>query len=54
MDGKIAHLTADRIGMKCTDIELDSITALRRLVEMNLGNEELVQREFRALLHSVP
>lgn len=54
MDGEIAHLTSDRIGLKCTGIELDSITALRRLVEMNLGNEELMQREFQALLHSQP
>ncbi len=54
MDGEVTHLTQDRVGMKCTCIDLDSITALRRLVEMNLGDEDLLQREFHALLHSQP
>jgi hypothetical protein len=52
MDGEIAYLTPARIGLKCTNIELESITALRRLVEINLGNDDLMQREFNALLHS--
>ncbi|MFA7242926.1 MAG: PilZ domain-containing protein [Sulfuricellaceae bacterium] len=52
MDGEIVHLTQTCIGLKCTGIELDSVTALRRLVEMNLGDEDLMQREFHALLHS--
>lgn len=51
MDGEIAHLTLTRIGLKCTGIELESITALRRLVEVNLGDEAALQREFQALLH---
>jgi len=54
MDGEIAHLTSSRVGLKCTNIELDSITALRCLVEMNLGDEALMQRELHALLHSQP
>ena len=49
MDGEIVHLTQTCIGLKCRRIELDSITVLRRLVEMNLGDEELMQREFNAL-----
>ena len=54
MDGEVVHLTSARIGLKCTNIELDSIAALRRLVELNLGTEELMQREFHALLHGQP
>jgi len=52
MAGEVAHLTPPRIGLRCTNIELDSITALRCLVEMNLGDEALMQRELHALLHS--
>ena len=54
MDGVVVHLTSARIGLKCTSIELDSIAALRRLIELNLGVEELLQREFHALLHGQP
>ncbi|MBS4095728.1 MAG: PilZ domain-containing protein [Sulfuricella sp.] len=50
MEGEVAHLCPERIGIKCTAIELESITALRRLVELNLGDEWLLQREFDALL----
>lgn len=52
MDGEIAHLTLALAGLKCTSIELDSVAALRRLVEMNLGDEAAMQREFEALLSS--
>lgn len=51
MDGEITHLTKACFGLKCNGIDVDSVTALRRLVEMNLGDEELMQREFHALLH---
>jgi hypothetical protein len=54
MQGDIAHVEAEgeslRIGMKCRVIDLDSITHLRRLVELNLGAPEILAREFHALL----
>lgn len=36
-------------GFECTGIDIDSITHLRRLVELNLGDGGLVERELGAL-----
>ena len=49
MDVEVAHADAHWIGFRCHDIDVDSITHLRRLVELNLGNPELVERELSAL-----
>lgn len=49
MDVSIAHQEADRLGLRCEDIDLDSITHLRRLVELNLGNPDLLERELASL-----
>ncbi|AHL74262.1 pilus assembly protein [Stutzerimonas stutzeri] len=37
------------IGMVCRHIDVDSISHLRRLVELNLGDEALLERELAAL-----
>ncbi len=37
------------LGLRCEDIDVDSITCLRRLVELNLGEPELLERELSAL-----
>jgi hypothetical protein len=50
MDGRIAHRTGTQIGIRCTGVDLESISHLRRLVELNLGDEELLQRELAALV----
>ena len=50
MKCEIAHLTADRVGLRCVSIDLDSIAHLRRLVELNSGDPKLVERELSALL----
>lgn len=50
MEGEIAHREDGRIGLVCREIDLDSITHLRRLLELNLGDAELLQREFSALM----
>ncbi|MGQ7956229.1 PilZ domain-containing protein [Pseudomonas sp. SP16.1] len=39
----------DRLGFVCRHIDLDSISHLRRLVELNLGDEGLLERELAAL-----
>lgn len=51
MQCKIAHIEQDYVGMHCEHIDIDSATHLRRLVELNLGDEELLNRELAALLH---
>jgi len=49
MDVEIAHRENDELGLNCRDIDVDSITHLRRLVELNLGDPELLERELSAL-----
>lgn len=47
----VAHVHADRVGVKCENIDIDSIAHLRRLVELNLGDPELVNRELHTLIN---
>jgi hypothetical protein len=49
MEGHIAHQEATHIGFQCVHIDMDSITHLRRLVELNLGDPKLLERELSAL-----
>jgi len=51
MDVTVAHVAPDTIGFTCKNIDLDSITHLKRLVELNLGDEDLLHRELSALIH---
>lgn len=44
-----AHQKANQIGLECEHIDLDSMTHLRRLLELNLGETELLDRDFEAL-----
>lgn len=43
------HQTDQHIGFECHHIDIDSIAHLRRLVELNLGNQVLLERELSAL-----
>lgn len=49
MDVSVAHVEGCQIGLACRDIDLESITHLRRLVELNLGDAVLLERELMAL-----
>ena len=49
MNTRVAHAGRDSIGLRCESIELESIGHLRRLVELNLGDPELLERELEAL-----
>lgn len=46
---KFSHGFGSQIGFKCEHIDIDSITNLRRLVELNLGDSEMLGRELDAL-----
>jgi hypothetical protein len=50
MDGTIVHREGAQVGIRCTGIDLDSIAHLRRIVELNLGDEDLLHRELSALV----
>jgi hypothetical protein len=49
MEVEVAHMESNHIGFHCKHIDLDSITHLRRLVELNVGNTEILNRELSAL-----
>lgn len=49
MEAQIAHVDRERVGFRCLHIDIDSISFLKRLVELNLGDPELLQRELSAL-----
>ncbi|MGI9134258.1 MAG: PilZ domain-containing protein, partial [Rhodoferax sp.] len=52
MNGCIAHLEDLHIGIKCVDIEISSMIRLRRLIELNTGNADAVDRELSLLFTS--
>jgi len=49
MKTKVHHQEDNQLGLECVEIDIDSITHLRRLVELNLGDESLLNREFAEL-----
>lgn len=49
MAGKIVHLQAQHVGIECEDIDVSSLTRLRRLIELNTGDAELMSRELSHL-----
>ena len=49
MSVRLRHFDAGLLGFECEHIDLDSITNLRRLVELNLGDPELLERQLGAL-----
>ncbi|WLI05952.1 PilZ domain-containing protein [Pseudomonas sp. FP597] len=50
MQVKLTHEDDDQLGFVCKEIDLDSISHLRRLIELNLGDQEELERELGALL----
>ena len=47
---ELRHIEPHRLGFKCQYIDLDSATHLKRLVELNLGDQALLEREFAHLI----
>jgi hypothetical protein len=51
MEGTVVDVRGtDYVGLRCESIDVDSITHLRRLVELNAGDAALLERELSALL----
>lgn len=44
-----SHGVGTQIGFRCDHIDIDSMTNLRRLVELNLGDSNLLTRDLNAL-----
>jgi hypothetical protein len=49
MNLSISHVIGNEAGFKCEHIDLDSISTLRRMVELNLGDSTLLERDLIAL-----
>ena len=47
---ELRHIEEQRLGFKCQYIDLESATHLKRLVELNLGDLALLEREFAHLI----
>jgi len=50
MDLKQAHAEGNNVGFKCEQIDIDSISQLRRMVELNLGDSEMLERDLSSLV----
>ncbi|MEZ5465750.1 MAG: PilZ domain-containing protein [Lysobacteraceae bacterium] len=50
MSCRLARPFDDRLAFSCQKIDLDSFTKLKRLVEINLGNAEVLYRELGELI----
>ncbi|KAA0694911.1 PilZ domain-containing protein [Halopseudomonas laoshanensis] len=50
MDVRLAHAEEGLLGFECDHIDLDSISHLKRLVALNMGDEALIERELGSLL----
>lgn len=49
MTGTIAHSHEQSLGLRCELIDIDSVSHLRRLLELNMGDAELLGRELSEL-----
>lgn len=49
MECTAVHRESGHFGLACREIDLDSVTHLRRLVELNLGDEAILAREINML-----
>jgi hypothetical protein len=49
MQVRVAHVTGERLGLQCVSIDMDSMIHLRRMMELNLGDPALLERELLAL-----
>jgi hypothetical protein len=50
MEARLVHITTGEAGCKCIHIDLDSITVLKRLIELNLGDDTFLERELSSLI----
>jgi len=45
----VAHVVGNNVGFKCEHIDIDSLSQLRRLVELNLGDSDMLERDLLSL-----
>jgi hypothetical protein len=50
MEAMVSHQDGLKVGFRCISIDTDSVANLKRLVELNLGDSSLLERDMQALL----
>lgn len=50
MSVMLAHQHHNQTGLMCTSIDIDSVSHLRRLIELNLGDASAAERELSELI----
>ena len=50
MDGEAAHVQGSRVGLHCIGMDLESASLLRRMLELNLADSELLERDLKQLI----
>lgn len=48
-EGEVVHIAGARIGVRLDAMDLESASRLRRMVELNLGDPELLERNLEQL-----
>ena len=54
MEVAVVHHMASYYGLACREIDLDSVTHLRRLIELQLGAPSLLERDLAELTAPLP
>lgn len=54
MSTEVAHAEGPQVGLLCRSIDLDSVTHLRRLIELQLGDPALLERDLGELTLATP
>ncbi|MBX9833658.1 MAG: PilZ domain-containing protein [Burkholderiaceae bacterium] len=54
MSTEVAHVAGLHTGLLCRSIDLDSVTHLRRLIELQLGDPALLERDLAELTMATP
>ena len=54
MSAEVAHVEGLHAGLLCRGIDLDSVTHLRRLIELQLGDPALLERDLVELTAASP
>ena len=50
MDVRVAHIKEDQVGLQIIDMDVDTASHLHRLVELNAGDGNILERELAELV----
>ncbi|MCK5002413.1 MAG: PilZ domain-containing protein [Gammaproteobacteria bacterium] len=50
MDVRVTHMENDHVGFEIIQMDIDTANHLRRLVELNVGDEDILQRNLAELI----